>query len=211
MSKIGSRFRQGTTSSVPFGPGARLVLTKPFASQLPPQPSAQGLSPSAGVPPPHERLHVNPGPGKYDGYRSQFDTAGKTPTLSPYFEARRSRMRLWSSSDPSFALSAGATIREDARGSPPSFKKQPFAAPSPVRYAPLSRADICNIAGPPALLLDRTSAHGRSALSQPSAAGIGSLPATRLYGLHRACVREVGPGPPLRGADWLGTMPALAF
>lgn len=202
---------------VPFGsgeqhpvfhfPGTSLVLNKPVVtSSFTFGPSnfttAHRLALSSGVrfgSSHQEQKHPQPGPGYYDyATPTPFDTAGKRTSLSPFFEARRTHM-LSSSSKPDSSLVSGSLDRlsrstssaTDDRTAP--YRKEPVTAPSPVRYAPLSRFDMCNIAGPPALLFERHSAQARSALTSASASGLGSLPATRLYSVHRARVHEVAP------------------
>ncbi|KAG8459407.1 hypothetical protein KFE25_013043 [Diacronema lutheri] len=197
-----ARLMPAPPGPVPFGrgeqhpvfhfPGTSFVLDKPItntsASSLSSFP-IRGISTStSGVRfavTHQDRVAPRPGPGAYDYHLpTSFDVAGMPPKLSPLGEARSAHMRATSE--------LGQPSRVSERVAP--LKKEPVSTPSPVRYAPLSRADMANIAGPPALLFDRHSADTRSALTNARASGLGSLPATRLYSVHRARIQEVAPG-----------------
>jgi hypothetical protein len=118
-------------------------------------------------------------PGTYD-VPTTFDRTGRTLPLSPLGNERAA-----------LYVQKFPRSRREVRFEP--RRKDPISAPSPNRYAPLSRVDTINIAGPSALPLEGHAAQTRNALTSNRASGLGSIRATLTFGAATAQVRPPMP------------------
>mmetsp|Transcript_9460 Transcript_9460/g.27636 ORF Transcript_9460/g.27636 Transcript_9460/m.27636 type:complete len:266 (+) Transcript_9460:41-838(+) len=139
-----------------------------------------------------EDVAPSPGPGYYDPYTSEFDRMSGGQRLLPYGAARRDFISKTRASFPNTDSLRPSPGGYSARASP-YIKKDPVSMPSPFRYAALSRNDVHNIAGAPALLLERHDRDARTTACSTRASSLHNLTAKRMYGVGRAIVKATHP------------------